>query len=80
MRPIRGKNFDEKVTRAAWQTKPSWYIVASNDHMIDPGQQRAMAAKIKATTSEFPTSHVPMVSRPKEVVEVIAAAVERVAN
>ena len=71
---VRGRNFEEKVTVAAWQSKPSWYIVADNDHMIQPDAQRAFAKKIKATTTSLPTSHVPMVSKPQDVADVIAAA------
>lgn len=76
--PIRGKNFEEKVTTAAWKTKPSFFIVATADRMIDPGQQRAMAKQINATTSELKTSHVPMVSSPKAVSDVIVAAANKV--
>jgi pimeloyl-ACP methyl ester carboxylesterase len=71
---VRGKNFDEKLTSAAWQTKPSWYIVAEQDRMIDPAAQRDAAKKIKATVTALPTSHVPMVSQPKAVADVIIAA------
>jgi len=71
---VRGANFEEKVTVAAWTAKPSWYIVADEDRMIQPDAQRALAKKINATTTSLPTSHVPMVSRPKDVAEVIAAA------
>jgi pimeloyl-ACP methyl ester carboxylesterase len=71
---VRGANFEEKVTVAAWTSKPSWYIVADEDRMIQPDAQRALAKKIKATTTSLPTSHVPMVSKPKDVADVIAAA------
>ena len=71
---VRGKNFEEKLTKAAWQTKPSWYIVADKDLMIDPAAQREAAKRIKAKVTALPTSHVPMVSRPKDVADVIIAA------
>lgn len=71
---VRGKNFEEKLTKAAWETKPSWYIVAEKDQMIDPAAQREAAKKIKATVTSLPTSHVPMLSRPKDVADVIIAA------
>lgn len=73
--PIQAKAFDEKVSVAAWQTKPSWYIVASKDRMIDPGLERALAKKIKARTTEVASSHVPQQSRPAEVAKVILDAV-----
>ena len=73
--PIAAKAFDEKVTNAAWKTKPSWYVVAENDRMIQPDLERAMAKKIKAKVTSLPTSHVAMLARPKEVAAVILAAV-----
>ena len=72
--PVRGANFAQPVTVAAWTTKPSWYIVAAQDRMIDPGAQRALAKKIGATTVELPTSHVPMASDPQAVAKVIIEA------
>jgi len=72
--PIFGKAFDEKVTNAAWKTKPSWYVVAEKDRMIQPDVERAMARKINAQVTSLPTSHVPMLSRPKDVAAVILAA------
>lgn len=76
--PIAGKAFDEKVTNAAWKSKPSWFIVAANDRMIQPDLERAMAKKINAKTTSLPTSHVPMQSRPNDVATVILAAAEAV--
>jgi pimeloyl-ACP methyl ester carboxylesterase len=72
--PIFGKTFDEKVANGAWKSKPSWYIVAEKDRMIQPDLQRAMAKKINAKTIFLPTSHVPMLSRPNDVATVILAA------
>ena len=76
--PIAAKSFDDKVTAAAWKKKPSWYIVAKNDHMIQPELEQAMAKNIKATTTTLPTSHVPMLSRPKDVAAVIISAADAV--
>jgi len=67
--PIFGKAFDEKVTNAAWKIKPSWFIVAEKDRMIQPELERAMAKKIGASMTALPTSHVAMLSRPKEVAQ-----------
>ena len=72
--PVRGANFEQKVTVAAWTSKPSWYIVAAQDRMIHPDAQRALAKKIGASTTVLPTSHVPMVSNPEAVAKVIEAA------
>ena len=74
--PVAAKAFDEKVSTAAWTTKPSWYIVAENDHMIVPKLQHALAKKIGAKVTSLPTSHVPQQSRPVDVAKVILAAVK----
>jgi len=77
---VRGANFEQPVTVAAWTNKPSWYIVAAQDRMIDPGAQRALAKKIRATTVELQTSHVPMVSDPEAVAKVIVEAARAAAK
>jgi pimeloyl-ACP methyl ester carboxylesterase len=77
---VRGANFEQPVTVEAWSSKPSWYIVAANDRMIDPGAQRALAKKIGATTTELPTSHVPMASDPQAVARVIVEAAQAAAK
>lgn len=64
---------------AGWQRKPSWYVLATNDHMIDPDTQTRMAEHIRAKVFRVNASHVPMLSRPEDVAAVIveaAAAVE----
>ena len=53
--PIFGKAFDEEVTNAAWKTKPSWYVVAEKDRMIQPDVERAMARKINASSFDKQT-------------------------
>lgn len=65
---------DQRITKAAWETKPSWFVVSTQDHMIAPDLLRAQAKKIGATTIELKTSHVPMLSKPQEVANVIIAA------
>jgi pimeloyl-ACP methyl ester carboxylesterase len=69
-----GSIFAAKPTHAAWHSKPSWYIVASNDHMIAPEHEASMAKQLKATTTTLPSSHVVMLSHPQEVATVIEAA------
>src|SRR5690606_36306178 len=73
--PIQAKAFSDKVSTVAWKSKPSWFIVSGRDRMIDPGLQRAMAARICARTSELQASHVPQQSRPADVAKVILEAV-----
>ncbi|MEU9408774.1 alpha/beta hydrolase [Streptomyces sp. NPDC048281] len=67
---------DGTVTQPAWQTRPSWYLVATDDHMIPPAAQRAMAQRAGATVSETPGSHAVYVSRPAVVAAVIARAAQ----
>ncbi len=74
--PIAGKAFGEKVSVAAWKTKPSWYLVAGNDHMIQPALQRDFAKLIGAKVSEVKTSHVPQQSAPAQVAATILDAVK----
>ncbi|TPI12967.1 alpha/beta hydrolase [Mesorhizobium sp. B4-1-3] len=64
-----------KVTQPAWKEKPSWYLVATDDHMIPPLAQRQMATRAKATTVEVPGSHAVYVSNPKAVADLIRQAV-----
>ena len=66
--------FNQKVDRAAWRSKPSWYIVARNDHTVQPELERFCAKRMGATTYEVDSSHVPMLSNPKLVIDVIRTA------
>lgn len=66
-----GSIFDARPGNAAWEQKPSSYIISMNDHMIAPEQQVAMAKRIKATTTTLPSSHAVMLSHPEEVAAVI---------
>ena len=74
--PIQAHSFEDRPTGAAWQTRPSWYIVSAEDRMISPDLERAMAKKIGAKVTTLPTSHVPQQSRPGDVADVILAAVD----
>jgi len=74
---IQAKAFEQKVSAAAWKTKPSWYIVSSADHMIQPALQRDMAKRIGAHVTTLNTSHVPQQSQPAKVAEVILDAVRQ---
>jgi pimeloyl-ACP methyl ester carboxylesterase len=72
---INAKAFGDAVMVASWKNTKNYYIVATNDRMIDPNLERAMAKKINAETTELKTSHVPMLSQPKQVADVIIKAV-----
>ncbi len=58
----------------AWRTKPSWYIVGNNDQTVHPDLERASAKRMGATTYDIDSSHVPMLSHPDFVLDVIRAA------
>ena len=72
--PTNGAAFGATITTAAWKTKPSWFVIASQDRAIPPELERAEAAAMKATSITLSSSHVPMLSHPKEVAEVIEEA------
>jgi pimeloyl-ACP methyl ester carboxylesterase len=78
--PINMANFDAAVTVAAWKDKPSWAVIATEDKAIDPVLLRQMAERIGATITEVPASHVPMVSQPQAVADVIDAAAKGVSG
>ena len=69
-----GSIFGAQPTQAAWHSKPSWYIVASQDRMIAPEHEASMAKQLNAATTTLPSSHVVMLSHPKEVAKVIEDA------
>lgn len=60
----------------AWKNKPSWYVVAKDDGAINPDQERFMAKRMGATTVEVSSSHVPMISHPDIVLDLIEQAVK----
>jgi pimeloyl-ACP methyl ester carboxylesterase len=66
--------FGATITTAAWKTKPSWCVIASNDRAVSPELQKAEAVAMKATSITVPSSHVPMLSHPKEVADLIEQA------
>ena len=66
--------FSAKTENAAWKSKPSWYIVANQDHTVHPELERFVAQRMGATTYEADSSHVAMLSQPGFVLDVIRAA------
>jgi pimeloyl-ACP methyl ester carboxylesterase len=62
------------VTEPAWRSRPSWYLVATDDHMIPPAAQRTMAARAGATVAEQAGSHAVYVSQPQVVAALITQA------
>lgn len=72
--PINMAIFGTKLTKAAWRTKPSWFIVATEDKAIAPKLLHKQAKRIGAEVVEVKTSHVPFITKPKNVAEVIEKA------
>jgi pimeloyl-ACP methyl ester carboxylesterase len=64
------------VSEPAWRTKPSWYLVTTNDRMIPPPSQRGMSERAKATVTETPANHAVYVSQPAVVAAVITQAAQ----
>lgn len=63
---------------ASWKTKPSWYIVAAEDKTINPELEKMMAKRANAKTTVLKSSHVAMLSKPNEVLDVILDAAKSV--
>jgi len=70
--------FTQKVGGAAWRSKPSWYIVATEDRTVHPELERFAAKRMGATTVELRSSHVPMLSQPQAVLDVIRNAAKAI--
>jgi pimeloyl-ACP methyl ester carboxylesterase len=64
----------------AWKSKPSWYVLATQDHTVHPELQRWVSKRMGATVTEVESSHVPMLSRPEVVIDVIRKAAASVKN
>jgi pimeloyl-ACP methyl ester carboxylesterase len=66
--------FEQKHDGVAWRSKPSSFIVATKDGAVHPELQRFVAKRMRATISEVDSSHVPMLSNPGLVIDVIRTA------
>ena len=66
--------FGQPVPGAAWKLKPTSYIVGSDDRTIQPELQRFLAKRMNAKVTEVASSHVPMLSQPRRVYEIIRDA------
>ena len=62
------------VTEPAWRGKPSWYLIATEDRMIPPSAQRAMAQRASATKVEVAAGHAVYMSQPRAVAAFIRLA------
>lgn len=76
-RPISPACITVAVDRPLWKTVPSWYLVAEHDHMIPEKTQRFMAERMKAHVSAYPVDHVPSVTAPERVEQIILDALRQ---
>jgi pimeloyl-ACP methyl ester carboxylesterase len=72
--PTNAAVFGATISKAAWKTKPSWFVVADDDRAIPPALEKAEAERLKATTISLAASHLVMISHPKEVADLIEKA------
>ncbi|MGW1916392.1 alpha/beta fold hydrolase [Streptomyces sp. NPDC002076] len=68
--------FNQQVPGTAWRTTPSWYIVANNDRTVHPDLEWSAAERMGANIRPVDSSHVPMLSHPDFVLDVIREAAE----
>jgi len=73
-RPIGVPCIQEPAPTPIWKTKPSWFLVAEEDRMINPTTQRFMADRMGAKIHSYPVDHSPMISEPQVVINVILEA------
>jgi pimeloyl-ACP methyl ester carboxylesterase len=76
--PLAASAVDDVMGAPAWKSFPSWYLVAQNDEALAPEAERRFAARMGATTVEVASSHIPMVSHPNEVADLIEKAANAV--
>jgi pimeloyl-ACP methyl ester carboxylesterase len=79
-RPIALPCIQEAAPEPAWKTKPSWFLVAEEDRMINPETQHSMAERMGAKTRCCAVDHTPLVTAPDQVVAVILEAVAATTN
>jgi len=78
--PTNAAVFGAAISKAAWKTKPSWFVVAEQDRAIPPALEKAEAERMKATTIALAASHLVMISHAKEVADLIEKATANVAK
>ena len=79
-RPIALKCIKEPVPKPAWRSKPSWFLIAEEDRMINPKTQHFMANRMRATTRSLVVDHTPLLSAPQKVVDIILEAKQAVSS
>jgi pimeloyl-ACP methyl ester carboxylesterase len=72
--PTAGASLGGTISHPAWRTRPAWSLIAGQDGAIQPALERRMAERMNATTREIDSSHLPMLSHPEVVADIIAQA------
>ena len=75
-RPISVKCIQEAAPEPAWSRKPSWFLIAEEDRMINPKTQHFMAERMRAKTQARAVDHTPLLTAPEAVVELILSAAQ----
>jgi pimeloyl-ACP methyl ester carboxylesterase len=70
--------FDEKLTVAAWKTKPTWAVISTKDQMLPPAMEEASAKKMGAATTTLATCHMSILQEPAKIAAVIDEAAKEV--
>ena len=76
-----GPMFDEKLTHAAWKSRPSWHVmISTQDRMLPPAMEEAGAKKSGGKAVSLPTCHVAMMQEPEKVADVITEGAKNALN
>jgi pimeloyl-ACP methyl ester carboxylesterase len=77
-RPISPACISVAMDRPLWKDRPTWFLVAEQDHMIVQETQRFMAQRMQAKVRSYPVDHTPIVTAPSVVVDIIREAIGEV--
>jgi pimeloyl-ACP methyl ester carboxylesterase len=77
---IYGPMFDEKLTHAAWKSKPSWHVISAKDHTLSPVMEQDGAKRARGVAVTLQTCHVAMLQEPEKVADVITEAAKGAAK
>ncbi len=78
--PLGLATFKDKVSKASWLDRPTWYIVSRNDRAVSVELQRHLADRMKARTTELDASHMSLLSQPRAVADIIGQAASEVSK
>jgi pimeloyl-ACP methyl ester carboxylesterase len=75
-RPISVKCIQEPAPEPAWAHKPTWFLIAEEDRMINPKTQQFMAERMGAQSQALPVDHAPLLTAPETVVDMVLRAAQ----